>query len=56
MQPILQCLGGGYLYLVWGDNGITNANTTLISDYGVNVSINHLNRVRRVENKGVQQK
>ena len=48
--------GGDISYLVWGDNGITNANTTLISDYGVNVSINHLNRVWRVENKGVQQK
>lgn len=43
-------------YLVWGDNGITNANTTLISDYGVNISINRLNRVWRIENKGVQQK
>jgi hypothetical protein len=42
-------------YLVWGDNGVANANTTLVSDYGVGVSINHLNRVWRIENKGVSQ-
>lgn len=42
-------------YLVWGDNGISNTTTTLISDYGVNVSINHLNRVWRIENRNVQQ-
>lgn len=42
-------------YLVWGDNGIANANTTLVSDYGVGVNINHLNRVWRVENNGVDQ-
>jgi hypothetical protein len=42
-------------YLVWGDNGVTNANTTLVSDYGVGVNINHLNRVWRIENNRVNQ-
>lgn len=42
-------------YLIWGDNGITTAATTLLTTYGAGVSINHLQRVWKISNNGVTQ-
>ncbi len=41
-------------YLIWGDNGVTTNTTTEVL-YTTNVYVNHLNRIWRVENKGVSQ-
>lgn len=42
-------------YLIWGDNGVTTAATTLLTTYGAGVSINHLQRVWKINNSGMAQ-
>lgn len=42
-------------YLIWGDNGVTNNNTTTLA-YTAIVNINHLNRKWKVQNSNMLQK